>query len=381
MTDAGNPEVLKIGLVFDDSLDRPDGVQQYVSTLGEWLLGQGHDVHYLVGGANAQENPAVHVLSRNASVKFNGNKLSTPIGPRMSDIRGITKDKPPFDVFHVQMPYSPFMGGLLVRRAPEQAAVVGTFHIMPFSRLHAIGNRLLGAAQSRSLKRFDDVASVSAPAQAFARSHYGIDSAVIPCPIDVKTFQLNETPAVADDTIVFVGRLVERKGVEQLLYAFSELTRLTDKKPRLVICGDGPLRGSLEKLANDLALGLQVEIRGFVSQHEKVRQLASASIAVFPSLGGESFGIVLLEAMAAGSKVVLGGDNAGYGSVLKDSPGQLFNPRVPKDFAKVLQHFLDDKTAIQKAHDWQTAAIEQYDIPVVGKQILAMYHQAIAKRR
>ena len=108
---------MKIGLVLDDTLDTPDGVQQYVLQVGAWLTDQGHEVHYLVGQTARTDIPNLHSLSRNLKVRFNGNRMSMPLPASRRKLRAFLQEMQ-FDVLHVQVPYSPFMAGRLLSVAP-----------------------------------------------------------------------------------------------------------------------------------------------------------------------------------------------------------------------------------------------------------------------
>ena len=109
--------------------------------------------------------------------------------------------------------------------------------------------------------------------------------------------------------------------------------------------------------------------------------MATADIAVFPSTGGESFGIVLIEAMAAGAKVVLGGDNDGYKTVLGGQPISLVHPQNTNDFAERLNSLLKDEILISELGADQLEVVKQYDIEVVGPSIVEFYNAALAYRR
>lgn len=368
-------EKLKVGLVLDDSLDRGDGVQQYVKTLGGWLGEQGHDVHYLVGESSlTAEN--VHSLARNISVRFNGNRMTIPLPGRSNQLRELLAQEK-FDVLHVQMPYSPFMAGKVITAATPETAVVGTFHILPYRRLHALGSKALAALQTRSLNRFDAICSASSPAAEFAKSHFGLDSQVIPCMIATKKWQTDVSNQPG--RIVFLGRLVERKGAFELLKAVKHLKDQTTQQLDLVIAGEGPERVRLENYAN--AHHLPVTFSGFVPEEDKPSLLASAELAVFPATGGESFGIVLLEAMAAGAGVVVGGNNPGYKSVLGAQPETLIRPKATGVFAAQLAKLLENKTLAKRLHQEQQKAIRQYDVQSVGGRILSLYERALLHRR
>ncbi len=375
---------MKIGFVLDDSLDKPDGVQQYILTLGHWFMSHGHEVHYLVGETKRADIPNVHSLSRNYAVRFNQNRMSTPLPARREALRSLLNQEK-FDVLHVQVPYSPFLAGRLMKLASSQTAVIGTFHIVPYSWLERTASRFLGAYLWRNSRRFDEVVSVSPPAARFARSAFRLRSTVVPNTIN--TTLLADGKALkkyADGklNIVFLGRLVERKGCRQLLQAIQLLHKKGQlHNTRVLICGKGPLEAELKQYVHEHHLGSLVHFEGFISEIDKPDYLASAHLAVFPSLGGESFGIVLIEAMAAGAQVVLGGNNIGYRSVLGKHPLQLITPTHTEAFAHSLKHFIDSATARTAAKRWQQAAVKQYDIETVGQTLLHKYASAIAKRR
>jgi phosphatidylinositol alpha-mannosyltransferase len=176
-----------------------------------------------------------------------------------------------------------------------------------------------------------------------------------------------------------LGRLVRRKGCLELLKAFGLLTSLVPEV-RLTIAGDGPQRASLERYAREHGLGEKVEFSGFIKEADKPELLAGADIACFPSLYGESFGIVLIEAMAAGSGVVIGGDNPGYRSVLGEHEILLIDPTDSQSFASRLAELLQDKVLAARLHKWQSGQIKKYDVATVGPKLESVYRQAIAKR-
>ena len=176
-----------------------------------------------------------------------------------------------------------------------------------------------------------------------------------------------------------MGRLVKRKGAQNLLEAFSLLIE-TLPDAELVVAGDGPERQHLEELAGKYSIAERVKFVGFIDESAKADLLASANIACFPSLYGESFGIVLIEAMAAGAKTVLGGDNPGYRSVLNRQPKLLIDPTNTEEFAKRLQELLSDEKLSAQLHEWQNQTIAQYDVSQVGNQIVDIYRSAIAPK-
>jgi len=374
----------KIGLVLDDSLDKADGVQQYVLTLGRWLTQAGHEVHYIVGETKRADIPRLHSMSRNRQVHFNQNRMSIPLPAHKEKIQKLI-DKYKFDILHVQMPYSPWMAGRVIMAAPQTTAIIGTFHIIPFSKIESVATRLLAVYVRRSRRRIDHVVSVSPAAAVFARKAFRTRSNVVPNAMALSHFHGAKPYAKYNDgklNIVFLGRLVPRKGCKQLLEAIQRLHR--DGRldnVRVLICGKGPMQAELESYVRKHHLVHHVSFVGFISEEDKPKYLAGADIAVFPSSGGESFGIVLIEAMAAARGVVLGGDNIGYRSVLGARPKQLIAPNDTKAFAKQLRHYLRHARNRQSAHIWQQEAVVQYDVRVVGAKLMNIYQEALQSKQ
>lgn len=377
---------LKIGFVLDTSLDPQDGVQQYVVAVGEWLRHKGHDVHYLVGQTETRQLPNIHSLSRNIAVSFNGNRTTIPLPTNSKKLRRFM-DEHRFDVLHVQTPHHPLMSQRLLLAAPSETAVIATFHVLPYGKLSRWGNRLLGYWLRPSLERIDKLLAVSPVAAEFAAWSYGKEADVLPNVIDYPHFNgAKPLPEYDDDmlTVLFLGRLVERKGCQLLLEAVHALEQGGyGKLPeyRVVICGKGKLEHQLKKYAADNGLEDKVEFTGYVDEQTKPRYYASADLAVFPSSGGESFGIVLLEAMAAGRAAVLAGNNPGYRSVMEPQTDLLFNPKDSAMLAAKLADYLSDRSRRQEMAKWGAVYTKQFDVSVVGEELLAVYDQALRKRR
>lgn len=374
---------LKIGFVLDDSLDTPDGVQQYILALGSWLTRQGHEVHYLVGETTRTDLPHIHSLSRNVKVTFNGNRMSTPLPTSKHKLRAFLA-REQFDVLHIQMPYSPFLAHRIILAAPKRTVIVGTFHIMPNSGTEFIANRLLGIVLRRSLKRFNACFAVSDAAQKFMLQTFKTKSTVLPNVVDRNRFASAKPRTEFDGkklTIMYLGRLVPRKGCQTLLEAARILKQKNNLPPfRIVICGKGPLGAALEQFAQEELLEDLVSFAGFIAEEDKASYVASADIMTFPSLSGESFGIVLLEAMASERPVVLAADNSGYHSVLGSNPELLFPPGDQYELAKKLSEFLRNADARSKELAWQKRYVKQFDVTVVGAQLIGTYQQLLQKR-
>jgi phosphatidylinositol alpha-mannosyltransferase len=147
----------------------------------------------------------------------------------------------------------------------------------------------------------------------------------------------------------------------------------------VIIAGKGPLQAKLAKMIDEYELGNHVRLAGFVSEEDKPALLASANVCVFPSTGGEAFGIVLAEAMAAGA-LVLAGDNPGYRSVMSGGgEAALFDPRDKRQFAAKINHVLKNATQFRQLHQWQAHSVNAYDIEKIGAIVEDLYYRVQRK--
>lgn len=376
---------MKIAFVTDDSLDRPDGVQQYVLTVGAWLSEQGHEVHYLAGSTSRTDLQNVHSLARNVQVTFNGNGLTTPLPAGRRAIKRLLETEK-FDILHVQMPYSPMLAHKVIMNAPGPTVIVGTFHILPYSWLVRYATRVLGWWLRRSLQRFDRVFAVSPAAQPFAAQAFGIQSvSVLPNVAKLGSFgAAAPMPGLATGdnrpVIMFLGRLVARKGCDTFLDAAARLKQIYPHPFNIVVCGKGPLLADLQAQAGRLGIGDAVTFTGFVSEADKPRYMSAAAVMAFPSTGGESFGIVLIEAMAAGKPVVLAASNPGYASVMEPQPQLLFAPGDAASLADKMALYLQDEAARNGVVGWQREYVKQFDVAVVGSRLEAEYRQLMENK-
>ena len=373
---------LKIAFVLDDTLDSTDGIQQYMLTLANWLEKRGHIIYYIVGETHRSDLLRVHSMSKNLKVTFNGNGMSIPLPVESRTVRETLRSIQP-DIIHVQVPYSPFMAGVVLRQLEPKQAAIGTFHILPYGHFVTLANHALSLLTRGTDRRFDVMMAVSDPAASFAHAVYGFKPVVIPNPVDIEHFFGGIAVSHKVPRIVFLGRLVERKGAQKLLAAVAYLREtLGETVPfDVYVGGKGPLLESLKRFVSDHSLSDTVTFTGYVAEEDKANYLASADIAVFPSLSGESFGISVVEALAATNGVVLAGDNPGYASVLSGLPELLVDPRDTASFAATLQHWLHDSVGRTESAVRQKEYAKRFDIEHVGQKIEKQYYQALQKRR
>ncbi|KFI56894.1 glycosyltransferase family 4 protein [Bifidobacterium choerinum] len=376
---------LTIGFVFDDTLDALDGVQQHIVTIGEELRRRGHDVHYLVGETHDSPVPNTHPLSRNVMVRFNGNRMRIPLPARRAAIHGVLAAHD-FDILHVQAPYSPFLAGRVLREASPATGVVATYHIACADLAAQVGGRLLGLIDMQTHRRVDEVIAVSQVAARYAAATAHVRGVVIPNPVDVDRFADAARHARRDPQaphVVFLGRLVERKGPMQLLdaIAYGERASILPAGLHVTIAGDGPLM--CECRAKASRLRTPVEFLGTVDE-TKAALLASADVAAFPSLPGETFGIVLPEAIASGAGVTLAGDNPGYRWTMRGDEDALFpisGPDRARILAERIRRAIADPGWAHALHKRERALLARYDVAAVTDRVEEVYRRAIADRR
>jgi phosphatidylinositol alpha-mannosyltransferase len=379
MVDAASESGLKIAYLFDGHFEPAQGVPAYVDELGTYMQRAGHEAVYLVGSSE-QSAEHIQTIGRTVTLHANGNDVPISLPITNTTARELVKVTQP-DVMHLQMPHNPFATGRFVKQASPDVPLVATFHVLPFSRVAEVGMRIMARATTRSSRRIDHMISNSTATQNFVKEAYGMDSTLIPCPVDVSELSKGKKLEKYDDgktNIVFLGRLVERKGAQHLISALGTLGQSEKNNIRLLIAGKGGLEAELRKLVTEKGLDVQTEFLGFVPDEQKADLMATADLAVFPATGGESFGIVLVEAMAAKAGVVIGGDNPGYRSVMSDTPELVLDPTNEIVFAAKLKDLIRDKDARLKFHQIQQRAVRQFDIATVGAEIEEIYRSVLA---
>lgn len=379
---------MRIGFVFDDTLDAPDGVQQHIMTLGRELVRRGHQVVYFVGETKTHPVGGIVPLSRNVAVPFNGNVMRIPLPASRRRIRTALEHYH-CDVLHVQAPYSPFLAGRVISLAKEvtpHARIVATYHIVPYSKAAEVGGRVLAAVNAFSGRKIDQVIAVSPVAAAYAQKTAGCTPLVIPNPVDCRAMEAGgfSSDRFSDRRdgkhLVFLGRFVERKGVRLLMNAleYGATHGIFPSGMHVTCAGKGPDLETCQRQAEQI--DLPIDFPGFVDEKDKPALLASADIAVFPSISGESFGIVLVEAIAAGAGVVLAGDNPGYRSTVGDNEQALFDvspdqgtTRSAALLAERIALMMTDSRLAACVHKQEQALIPRYDVRHVVDQLVDVY--------
>lgn len=333
--------MLRIGIVSQAYRPAVGGVTEHVAATARVLRLRGHDVTVITsrfGSENESEGGVVR-LGRNLLVRYNGAENNMTVGMRLPAHLDQVLRAGRFDVVHIHCPVSPVLPLLTLRLA--RCPVVGTFHSAVMSDLPF---QLFGRFLLPLYRRIDRPLAVSDTARECAERHFPGPIEVVPNGVDRSRFRpgLPRLARYDDDlpTILFVGRFDPRKGIPELMAACGRLAR-EGHRFRLVLVGDGALRSQITRLAGG-ALEGRVHFEGHVGHDHLPRYYASADIFCSPARGGESFGLVLLEAMASGVPVVAT-DLPGHRSVFTPGvEGITVPPRDPGALAVALARLLAD---------------------------------------
>jgi len=329
---------MKVGIVCPYDWNVPSGVAIHVHDLAEALISLGLEVEVLAPGEeNGDTADYVTIAGRSLAVPYNGSVARVSFGPRSaSRVRKWIREGD-FDVLHVHSPVTPSLGMMACWSAI--GPIVATFHaaIDGHSRMMSGGAWILQATLEKVRARI----AVSEEARRTVVQHLGGDAVLVPNGVDVERFAAaSPRPEwTGPGTIAFLGRVDEsRKGLQVLLEALPAIAG-AHPSVRLLVAGPGDT-DAVDALPPQL--GRRVELLGHVSEHDKEQLLSSVDLYVAPHIGGESFGIVLLEAMAAGSPV-LASDLPAFRDVLDGGRyGGLFATGDPESLAQAASELLTD---------------------------------------
>jgi phosphatidylinositol alpha-mannosyltransferase len=361
---------VKIGLVTPYVYPLPGGVNQHVRYLYENLRLRGHDVRIITSSHGLQRASQGDVIriGKGFSMPSNGSVGTVTLSPRyLSQVRAVL-EREQFDLLHFHEPFVPFLSLVVLRLS--QSVNVATFHAYGgFSPAYEFGSRVMGSYGERLHGRI----AVSAAARHFIDRYFPGDYKVIPNGVDIARFERAVPVARWQDgtrNILFVGRFEPRKGLLDLLRAYRVLRR-KGLDCRLLVVGAGPQEREARRYLLTRRIG-GVEFLGRVSDEERDALFKTADVYVSPATGRESFGIVLLEAMAAGTAIVCSDIHGYKGVVRRDRDALLVPPRSPKELAAAIGRVVthgDLRTALTESgraraeeFSWErvTAKVEDY---------------------
>jgi phosphatidylinositol alpha-mannosyltransferase len=361
---------VRVGLVCPYDWCAPGGVGAHVGELALALQHLGHEVSVLTPAEDDSDLPPYVVSTgKPVSVSYNGSVARVALGPVSTRRVRRWLREGDFDVLHVHEPASPSLSALAVWAA--RGPIVATWH-SAITR-----SRALQAAYwlaQMILEKVSGRIAVSEAARKTLVDHMGGDAVLIPNGVDCARFASGERlPDVPTDgrTLFFIGRIDEpRKGLQVLLAALPAILA-GHPDVRLLVAGPGDVdevRAALEPKVADRVIFL-----GRVSEEDKVRAFHTADLYVAPHTGGESFGIVLAEAMASGTPV-LASDLDAFRRVLDDGrAGTLFELGDAADLARQADRLLADPAELARTRDAGRAYVQRFDWDQVARQVVEVY--------
>lgn len=372
---------MRIVQVCPYDLQRPGGVQRHVLDLSRALVRAGHEVTILAPGAPgsvapagaahtdsppsgdaAADAPRIVTLGAFRVVHVLGTGFELSLAQREQVDRALLQAQPELVHFHtIWTPVMSWQVWAALGGWPRTARVA-TFHDTPPDGWSGhLMRAVFGVASSRISRRLQVAIPVSQAPAAHLRLAPGCARHILPGCIDLSAYAGSMGPPREAATVLFLGRLEPRKGPMVMLRAWAQVA-LRHPGARLVVAGDGPMGGAARTLARELGIASSVHFAGAVDEAAKREWLARATILCAPSLYGESYGLVLAEAMAAGTPVIAAA-NAGYSQVLVGAGAQgLVAPGDAHALAQRLDLWLSDEQLRAQQSLWGRKACAQADI-------------------
>jgi phosphatidylinositol alpha-mannosyltransferase len=378
---AGTSGRLKIALVSPYGYPHPGGVNDHVRNQYEELRRLGHDAWIITSKYGKERESEGHIIRLGTGWAFptNGSMGRVTLGWRFKEQARELLAEHRFDILHFHEPFVPFLSPTVLDQSDTVKVVnVATFHAFGgFSPSYWVGQRWAGQLAAKLQGRI----AVSGAARHFISRYFPGEYRIIPNGVDIERYaSAKPIDELRDGTlnILFVGRLEERKGLIHLVKAYHRL-RKRHIDARLLVVGAGPKLREYRRYVG-LRQIRDVEFLGRVSEAQKARYFASADIFCAPSTGQESFGIVLLEAMAAGVPIVAS-DIHGYKNVVqRDATGLLVEPRNHKQLAAALYALARDPELRRQLGDAGRAKAPEYSWPRVTEQVVDYYRELLGAR-
>lgn len=372
---------MRIGIVTQSYYPRYGGVTEHVHSLGLELRRRGHEVTIITSRFRKGEGgdePHVRRIGYNILIPFNRAFVDCTIGWGLKrQLRRAFRELE-LDVIHVHCPTAPTLPLMAIQVADRPT--VGTFHSTGGrTALQDLFQPMLSSAIGRLAGRI----AVSRTALETAELYYPGHYEVIPNGVDVDRFHplVTPFPEWRDPdrvNILFVGRLDPRKGVQDLIAAMPEVIERTDGRARLLVVGDSYLRPQVEAQVSELARR-HVHFLGHVLSRDLPRWYATGDVFCSPATGNESFGIVLVEAMAAGRAVACS-DIPGYRTVV--NPGvdaAVFPPGDVPSIARTLAQLVEDAERRRRLAERGRQRALDFAWPKVTDRIEAVYREALGR--
>ncbi|HZL07910.1 MAG TPA: glycosyltransferase family 4 protein [Candidatus Dormibacteraeota bacterium] len=370
---------MKIGLVCPYSINKHGGVLEVVMALQVGLKARGHSVKIITPkprGSELEDNEDMIFIGVSTDFRTmshtTGQVSSTVDNDHIDEILAAEK----FDILHFHEPWVPLLSRQLLQRSTS--VNIATFHSkVPETLMARTVIKVVTPYLKSVMKYLHELTAVSESGAEYAAGLTDEPITIIPNGIDLEKYQ-HLTPLKKTGntkTILYIGRLERRKGVQYLLKAYSQLAQ-NNTDIKLIIAGDGPERERLELMTEDLKLP-NVSFLGYVKEELKLDLLREADLFCSPAVFGESFGIVLLEAMATGT-VCVAGNNSGYIDVLQELGAiSIVNPHDSEEFGRRLDVMLHEAQLRTLWQKWAKEYVKRFSYPDVVIRYEEFYQEAL----
>ncbi len=374
---------MKIGLVSPYDWSYPGGVRDHVWHLANEFIAMGHDVRIMAPASGPKgkiTEKHIFKMGWTTPIPINGSIARIMLDPSLTlRVRRLLQ-REHFDVIHVHEPLVPGLSQAVLRCS--RTVTVGTFHAASYPSIYSTSHLAYASTYPflrRLFRRLDGRIAVSTTALQFVSRYFPADYRVIPNGVNLEHLspQVAPLPQFMDgkQNILFVGRFEKRKGAKYLLRAIPYI-RERFPQTRFIFVGEGRLRRGFQRFVEKQ--GWQdVVFTGYVSDEDKSRYFTSAHVFCSPAIGGESMGIVLLEAMASGTPVVASNIN-GYATVVSQGvDGLLTPPRQSEELAWSVCYLLEHEPLRQQFIQAGLQKAREYAWSRVAQRVMQYYNELL----
>lgn len=379
---------MRIGIVCPLSFTTVGGIQTQTLLFGSELVRQGQQVVYFSPTPSTYAHlPSPHVQIGNAVnlPNFNGSwsDYTFDFSPTENLTQTIAEQN--LDILHVQAPVIPFINWQMILASP--IPIVATLH-SGWEKNASVDKWVFFVEMlTKQLRtRIDATIAVSHTARSCERYFSDSKTVVIPNAVDLKKYQQpQQRPKQLTKTtynLLFVGRLDQRKGMQELVEAVAVIPKHEKDNLRIWVIGSGPLEKNVQSLAEELKVNQHFTWLGRLSDDKKIAFMQYTDALVAPSLLGESLGMVLTEAMACGLPIICG-NNRGYKETLRQYPAKqlIVDPTHPSQLADAIVELKNNPTLATKIRSWCLKAAKKYDLSIVTTAHFPIYEKVVKLKR
>ena len=371
---------MKIALVSPYDFAHPGGVVNHILALNNQLIKMGHEVRIIAPSKAVLGDERLVAIGKPRSIPVRGTTIRISLSLRLASKIKEVLAREKFDIIHLHEPFMPMLCSAVLRFS--DTANIGTFHACHGSPGYKFGWPISTFMLNRRRRKLVGKIAVSRSAMEFASTYVPGYYNIIPNGVDLEHFSPSVAPidrfCDGKINILFVGRLEKRKGLDYLLKAYQKVKKEFPGL-RLIIVGPGTrLRRKYERWIRRNRLN-DVVFEGYVPHDELPRYYKTADIFCSPATGRESFGIVLLEAMAVGKPIVATNIEGYAGVMTHGQEGLLVEPKDDKALAQALASLINDEPLRQQMAARGMLTAQQYSWEKIARRVLDYYMRILSE--